>query len=588
MPRVPTYDNLQAAQSGLPSTTVRAPSMPDTAGPQTQQLAQGIGALGSAAGKIALDMQTDLNKTRVDDAMTRLVKVRTDLQVEALQLRGRNALERPDGKPLSEEYSTKLDEQARQLADGLGNDAQKRAFEAQAATARSQLYGALSSHMVAQQTEFKRETLAAGLETAQVQGAMLWGDEAMRKQSIGAITAIVSDQAASEGWDPAKREVELRKALSPMHAGVLRGMLSAGSVDAAQAYYDEHSTTMTLQARTMAHDMLKGQAALVRAQTFADDVMARGLSLNDALAAARTKFSGEDEKSAVSEITQRFAQRDAGRAQLARDVSRQAWSSLMSGGGMGSISPDVMAALRREAPEEERQMRDWLDAKWRRAKADAEGKFESDKGTYYGLRRMSWEEPEKFARLDLMRSQPYLSERQMDTLITLQGSIAKGDAKAMETERTLKTALSSIKSEIAAIGIDMSPKEGSPQAKETAKFMGALTQALDDATRAKGAPLTYEESKRIGMSMVQEGVQQGSGLFGMFQTKKRGYQIATDPDATGNFVVKRFGDIPIDVRNALAVEYRKSKGLGTRPLSGEDEAAIERAYTRGVQQGRFK
>jgi hypothetical protein len=47
-------------------------------------------------------------------------------------------------------------------------------------------------------------------------------------------------------------------------------------------------------------------------------------------------------------------------------------------------------------------------------------------------------------------------------------------------------------------------------------------------------------------------------------------------------------DIPEGIRNALATELRQARGLGTRPLTAEQEAEVERAYTRGVQQGRFR
>jgi hypothetical protein len=203
---------------------------------------------------------------------------------------------------------------------------------------------------------------------------------------------------------------------------------------------------------------------------------------------------------------------------------------------------------------------------------------------------MAMEEPQSFSALDLRKSAPWLSKGQFETLVDLQAGIGRSDAKAMESQRVLKSTLDLIKSEVTSIGIDLTPKEGTDKAKQTAQFLGALTQALDQATATKGAPLTPEESRRIGMSMLQEGIQQGTGIFGMFQTKKRGFEIATDPNipAGASFVLKRFSDIPASVRNDLIVAYRTRNNIGTRTLTAADEAAIERAYTLGVQQGRIK
>ena len=202
---------------------------------------------------------------------------------------------------------------------------------------------------------------------------------------------------------------------------------------------------------------------------------------------------------------------------------------------------------------------------------------------------MSVDDPVAFSKLDLRKSAPLLGKPQLNHLVEVQAGISKGDAKAMETSRVVKSTLGAIKYEIAAIGIDMTPKEGSPEAAETNKFMGTLTMALDQATKVKGAPLNEKEAKAVGMSMVRVGVEQGSGFLGMFKNKKKGYQIATDPGiAPGtSFVAKEFSDIPVDVRNQLATEYREANKLGSKPLTSEQELAIERMYTRGVEKGRF-
>lgn len=590
MPRVPTADTFQASSNALPAARIDAPAMPDVAGRQAQQMGQSMLQLGNGLSRVADDMALQANQDRVDGAMVQLMEHDTRLRVEALQLQGRNALERPDGKPLDEEFGQRLKDAANSISDTLGNDAQRRVFQHQVAQASIRLRSSIASHMVSQSAAVQKEDFRAGLSVAQNRGALLWGDAQSLQQSNEAITSLVDRQAAREGWSPEQRDAALIDAQSPLHVGVLKGMLQGGQAQMAQQYLTEHSASMSIQARAMAQDMLKGQAALDKAQSFADDVMGRGLTLTDALGEARAKLSGDDEAHAVAEIKTRFAEREAGAAQAGREVARTAWSVLMDKGSMSAIPPDTLAALRKNAPEEERQMRDWLEAKWRRAKADAEGKAKTDMDVYYGLRRMAMDDPAGFSALDLRKSQPYLADGDLKHLIELQGSISRGDAKAMESQRVLKQTLGAIRADVAAVGIDLTPKEGTPQAKETALFMGALTQALDQATQAKQAPLSTDEARRIGMGLVQEGIQQGSGVFGMFQTKKRGYQIATDPDiAPGtSFVLKRFADIPEATRNALVGEYRTRGGLGTRPLTADQEAEIEREYTRRVQTGRIK
>lgn len=250
MPRVPSYDQFQVDQSAVGTVPIRAPQMPDVAGDTAQRVSQGLAGLSRATGDIANETAARANAARVDDATTQLVKMRTDLQVQALNLRGKDALERPDNKSLADEYTEKLDEHARDLAQSLGNDMQRQAFARQATALRGQFYGALSSHMMQQQNEYQDQTEKAKIETAQNQAGLLWGDAVIRQQSQRVITDTVNARADRSGWSPEMRDDAMRDAMSPMHASIINGMIKAGNASDAKKYYDENSANMTLQARS--------------------------------------------------------------------------------------------------------------------------------------------------------------------------------------------------------------------------------------------------------------------------------------------------------------------------------------------------
>ena len=222
---------------------------------------------------------------------------------------------------------------------------------------------------------------------------------------------------------------------------------------------------------------------------------------------------------------------------------------------------------------------------------------QTDSEVYYRYREIAREDPSTFSKLDLMKVRDKLSGADWERLVSLQASISKADAKAMRSEQILKSTLGMIKAEVAAIGIDLTPKEGTKAAKETATFINALTRSLDEATTEKGAPLTSEEARRIGMNMLREGYEQGSGIFGFFQTKKRGYEVATDPSIKpgASFIVAPYSEIPLQIRNDLLSTYLSKSGIqlestqfGNFQVSDVIKIEIERAYTKGVQQGRFR
>jgi hypothetical protein len=99
------------------------------------------------------------------------------------------------------------------------------------------------------------------------------------------------------------------------------------------------------------------------------------------------------------------------------------------------------------------------------------------------------------------------------------------------------------------------------------------------------------------MNMLREGYEQGSGIFGFFKKKKRGYEIATDPRIKpgASFIVAPYSEIPLQIRNDLLATYLSKNGIrlestqyGNFEVNDQIKLEIERAYTKGVQQGRFR
>lgn len=218
MPRIPTYDNFQVAPNTVPQNrfqgvqpNAQSIETPDIAGKQAQQTGQAMQQFGGAIGRIAQEMQQKADMGRVDDGMNQLVKARTDLAAEALQFNGRNALERPNGKSLADEYSEKLKTLAGEIDASLGNDNQRQAFRQQAAQVGQQLYGTLTSHMVSQQKVYRADTQKATLELAIDQAARLGQDEEIFTQSLGAIRATVFDQVMENGGNEQIAEAQYRK-----------------------------------------------------------------------------------------------------------------------------------------------------------------------------------------------------------------------------------------------------------------------------------------------------------------------------------------------------------------------------------------
>lgn len=256
MPTVPHLDTFQVSPNAAPNVAARLPDMPDPTA-QARQMGEASSRAQESVTAIYADALKQVNQGRVDDALNQLVKTRTDMQVEALSLKGRNALDRPDGKSLPDEYDDKLDQASQSISGALGNDAQRATFLSRAAELRNQMRGTLSNHMMDQHKVFRADTQKATIETAVNQGVLLYGDEGMRQQSLQTIGATVAQMAKDNGWDDKVKAAALSEAISPLHAGIIKSMIQGGNASQARDYYEQNSASMTLQSRANLQGILK-------------------------------------------------------------------------------------------------------------------------------------------------------------------------------------------------------------------------------------------------------------------------------------------------------------------------------------------
>jgi hypothetical protein len=345
VPTVPTYDSFQVAPGALPQTRMTMPEMPDVAGQQAQQMGQAMQRAGGEIGRIAMEEAQKANQVRIDDGLTQYVKAVTDLEVEALQLRGRNALERPDGKALPDEYGEKANKVADAIEASLGNQMQREAFRQRVAQLQGQFHKKLTLHMVAAQKDYVREQRQATLDTAVYRGGVLWGDGDAVQQSADTIRLTVEQQLKDDGLhgDEKIRQSRMIAALTPLHTAVLNGMVDNNRVDLARDYYKNNSATMSLQARDNAMKVIEAGDFEARTQDQADSLFARHKgNISAALAEARANLSGKEGDAVVGRLKTYDAERVALRERGQRDAADQAWQLVSQG---KRVPPSLLASM---------------------------------------------------------------------------------------------------------------------------------------------------------------------------------------------------------------------------------------------------
>lgn len=372
MPRVPTYDNFQTQETVTPNVQLQAPSGPTAGGiaaEQGAQMGRAVQSAGDVVNKLALAEAEKANADRVNAQTVQLDKARTSLMVEAMGFTGRAALERPDGKSLQDEYSEKLDKVAKSLADGLGNDAQRALFAQRAAATQNHLLNTLGSHVIQQSKQFRADTRNATIGQAVEDASTLWGDKTTVENSTRMINATVDEIIKDNGWDAEKDKALISQtriaALSPLHAGILNGMLKGDSPDvaAARAYFGKHSAELTPQVRLQMHDAINIGDFEKRAQDKTDALVAKyGDDTAGALKEVRSTMSGKDEDAVVTRIKAIDAERVALRERAQADAADKAWRIYATTGSLRKIDSTILAAMDGKA----------LESLRKTAKADAE------------------------------------------------------------------------------------------------------------------------------------------------------------------------------------------------------------------------
>ena len=248
MPRVPTYDGLQAAPSSLPQPRIQAPSLPD-AGVGMRQAGQDLMQAGGAAGNLAIELQREANQVRVDDALNQAKEAQMRLSYDKsagfTNIMGKDAFERPNGKPLADEYREMLGNEFTTIVNSLGNDAQKLAFSQQAKQMISSFHSQITQH---ESTQYKQYQLSVGEGTVSNRTNVI----ATSYQSPDAVDEAASsirratyNNAKLLGKSAVWADERANELVSNAHKGAVLAALESGDAATAMGYLERYSKDMT-------------------------------------------------------------------------------------------------------------------------------------------------------------------------------------------------------------------------------------------------------------------------------------------------------------------------------------------------------
>lgn len=281
MARDPDTFRVSPALTNLPM--VVAPPVQDAGPQQLVEAGQAITRAGGVAANLYEDALKEQNEVRVTEALTKLTERRNEMtygEAGWASQRGKNALERPDGKTLDEEYGSEFDSTISNLETGLGNDAQRRMFRENAQRMSLELRGRMQAHATQQGTEYKLEVDAGVVDTGSRQVALATTPEEIAEGMAlierGA-NGIFSTKGTPEGD---ARDQIMRGLKTPGLIAQLAKMSDAGDVDGAEAFLNEYGSSLTAEAYTRVSGALVEQRAIVDGENWGEQVWGTGAAQN--------------------------------------------------------------------------------------------------------------------------------------------------------------------------------------------------------------------------------------------------------------------------------------------------------------------
>lgn len=517
MPTVPLDSSFNVAPQALPGARVGSIASGDDFGGIAAKQASQVGQAAMSLGTDLSAIQTNIQERQNADS---LFRAESQLKADALQFHAdQQQRQGVNAWDMTKDTAKWWDDAGQKYSAGLDNEAQRAAFQKTFTSLRGQAVAASSLQESNQRRKSLEESAKASMVGSISLAALNYTTPGAVTQAVDDITKRTSVVANLNGWTPERRDMETGNNLTNLHKQVLQNMVQ-DNPDQAQAYFDHYKQQISGAERDGIARTIAGVKFTKSAESFGDAAVASNMSEGDAIAAARAQFSGDEEKQVVLEVKTRFQEKSKAREDMQKDAADQAFGIYARTGRLSAVPQDV---------------RDKLDGRVlislrHEAEAKAGGTaIKTDPDTYYTLRQMASQTPDKFAGTDLRGYFNQLDRGDREKLIELQTKVQKPDQ--LKDVQALSAQLS-----------DAHDLQGwnAAKTKEKGAFDRAVTNALDTEQTAAGRPLTFADRQKVIDRYIVNGVVKDSGFFR--DDRKQYYQVA-GTSAAAKFVPTEVPDM---------------------------------------------
>lgn len=251
-------------------------------GQQLQQTGRALSEAGGELGRIALDIQMQTNALVTDAAVNRAKEIQMrlvyDKDTGLTALRGFDALNRPDGRPLAAEYVSKFDEATQAIAGELKNEAQRLAFNAQVSQLRLSLENQAVQHEANAFREYNLSVQEGTIKTEIENIGLNYNNPEIVNPALERLKGAVAEQGFALGRSAQWITAQQREMTSKAHSVAIGAAIQNEQIAYAEAYLKRYSEDMTaddvLRAKGIVTKEVDGRVALAASARAMGDVVA--------------------------------------------------------------------------------------------------------------------------------------------------------------------------------------------------------------------------------------------------------------------------------------------------------------------------
>jgi len=537
MPKVPTYQPNQISQAAEPGVMQNLRVDPRALGGDTRpfEAAQRMGA-------VAQKMIEDADDINVRDADLAAAQLQNRIEREVKEMRGKNSVGSPDY--IEKEWKKGLEEIERTLS----SDRQRTKFGSIKQARFISLEDVAHKHMNAEMRRHDDEQTVAYVNTSRDDALSNYKDPERIGISLMQQEKAILDHADRHGVSDEVRKQNVAEAISKTHYGVISRYVNNGEDLSATKYFKSIVDKLTGVDKMAAEKMLEEGSLRGEAQRQSDAIFSKqSENMTEALDKAREIKDPKLRDEVVSRVKQRFAEKKQAEQVDVEGLHRRATDVL-------DKTPDVDLIPREDWSRFSLSER----AALKRYAADrAAGKQpQTDWQTYYDLMNMASGPKglqDKFASINLMdmKYRGNLDDSEFRKMVQKQADIRSGRGQSDKELNGYRSTTEIVNTALNSVGIKPNPKAGSKDAERVAEFRRSVDTAIMQRQEELGKKLTNDEIDGIVGRLLVQGRVKGTGIFGLFQTKKRLYEV--NP---GETIVFGSDDIPMSERRRIEQALR--------------------------------